>query len=85
MKFILTLDYLQIIPRFISVFPDVAAKNLNMDLERIAQWAAKWQVGFNAKKTEALLISRRIFILNHRTLFFNHVPIPEVQSHKTRK
>ena len=55
--------------------------NLNIDLESIAQWAAKWLVGFN-KKTDAFLISRRLCRLNHRTLFFNHVPIPEVQSHK---
>ena len=61
-------------------FPDSAAQILNIDLERIAHWAAKWLVGFNAKKTEALLILRRL--CNHRTLFFNHVPIPEVQFHK---
>ena len=58
-------------------FPDSAAQILNIDLERIVHWAAKWLVGFNAKKTEALLISRRLCRLNHRTLFFNHVPIPE--------
>ena len=63
-------------------FPDSAAQILNIDLERIAHWAAKWLVGFNAKKTEALLISRRLCRFNHRTLFFNHVPIPEVQFHK---
>ena len=63
-------------------FPNSAAHILNIDLERMAHWAAKWLIGFNAKKTEALLISRRLCRLNHRTLFFNHVPIPEVQSHK---
>ena len=63
--------------------PDLAAQILNIDLERIAHWAAKLLVGFNAKKTEALLISRRLVRVNHRTLFFNHVPIPEVQSHNT--
>ena len=52
----------------IVVFPDSAAQILNIDLERIA----------NAKKTKALLISRRLVRLNHCTLFFNHVPIPEV-------
>ena len=50
-------------------FPDLAAQILNIDLERIAHRAAKWLVGFNAKKTEALLISRRLCRLNHRTLF----------------
>ena len=66
----------------IADFPDSAAQIINIDLERIAHWAAKWLVGFIAKKTEALLISRRLCRLNHRTSFFNHVPIPEVQSHK---
>ena len=63
-------------------FLDSAAQILNIDFERIAHWAAKWLVGFNAKKTEALLISRRLCRRNHRTLFFNHVPIPEVKCHK---
>ena len=62
-------------------FPDSAAQILNIDLERIAHWAAECLVGFNAKKTESLLISRRLIKLNHIPLFFNHVPI-QVQSHK---
>ena len=57
-------------------FPDSAAQILNIYLERIADWAAKWLVGFNAKETEALLIPRRLVRFIHCTLFFNHVPIP---------
>ena len=63
-------------------FPDSAAQIFNIDLDRIAHWAAKRLVGFHAKKTETSLISRRLCRLNHRTLFFNHVPIPEGKSHK---
>ena len=33
-------------------FPDSAAQILNIDLERIANWAAKWLVNFNANKNE---------------------------------
>ena len=49
---------------------------------RLLHCTDKWLVGVNAKKTEALLISRRLARLNQRTLFFSHIPVPEVQSHK---
>ena len=57
----------------IDDFSASAAQILDIDLERIANRAAKWLVGFNAKKSEALLISRRLVRFNRRTLFFNHV------------
>ena len=38
-------------------FPDSAAHILNIDLERIAHWAAMWLVNFNPNKNEAMLIS----------------------------
>ena len=37
-------------------FPDTAAQILNIDLERIANWAAKWHVNVNANKNESMLI-----------------------------
>ena len=40
-------------------FPDSAAQILNIDLERIANWAAKWLVNFNANKNESMLISAK--------------------------
>ena len=63
-------------------FPDSAAQILNVDLERIYEWAVQWLVRFNPNKTESLLFSRKLNIQHHRTLFFNDVPIQEVVSHK---
>ena len=63
-------------------FPDSAAQILNVDLERIAHWAAMWLVNFNPNKNEAMLISRKIHRINHPVLYFNHIPIEEVQTHK---
>ena len=63
-------------------FPDSAAQILNIDLERIAHWAAMWLVNFNPNKNEAMLISRKIHRINHPALYFNNIPIMEVQTHK---
>ena len=63
-------------------FPDSAAQILNLDLERLDNWAVKWLVKFNPIKTESLMFSRRINQQVHQTLFFNDVPIQECVSHK---
>ena len=63
-------------------FPDSAAQILNIDLECIAHWAAMWLVNFNPNKNEAMLISRKVHRINHPVLYFNHIPIEEVQTHK---
>ena len=63
-------------------FPDLAALILNIDLERKAHWAAMWLVNFNPNKNETMLISRKIHRINHPVLYFNHIPIEEVQTHK---
>ena len=63
-------------------FPDSAAQILNLDLERLYNWAVQWLVKFNPIKTESLLFSRRVNLQDHPTLFFNDVPIQEVVSHK---
>ena len=63
-------------------FPDSAAQMLNLDLERLYNWAVQWLVKFNPIKTESLLFSRRVNLQDHPTLFFNDVPIQEVVSHK---
>ena len=41
-------------------FPDSAAQILNLDLERLYNWAVQWLVKFNPIKTESLLFSRRV-------------------------
>ena len=63
-------------------FPDSAAQIYNIDLERIVHWAAMWLVNFNKNKDDAILISRKIHRINHPALYFNHIPIEEVQTHK---
>ena len=44
----------------LSIIVDMAAELLNMDLEKIMEWAKRWLVTFNPTKTESLLISRKI-------------------------
>ena len=61
--------------------PVNAAACLNSDLGKIT-WAAQWLVTFNADKTEALLISRKINQLHHPHLYMQNVQIQEATSHK---
>ena len=46
------------------------------------QWAESWLVKFNAKKSEALLISRKANRPLHPQLLMNNEPIKEVSYHK---
>ena len=62
--------------------PDMAAELLNMDLEKIMEWAKRWLVTFNPTKTESLLISRKINQPVHPPLFMDNQIIEEVSSHK---
>ena len=62
--------------------PDMAAELLNMDLEKIMEWAKRWLVTFNPTKTESLLISRKINQFVHPPLFMDNQIIEEVSSHK---
>ena len=62
--------------------PNVAAENLNNDLDRVHVWSKNWLVNFNPQKTETLLISRKQHNIIHPTLYFNNTPIKEVSSHK---
>ena len=45
--------------------PTESARRLNSDLDRMCQWAERWLVKFNAKKSEALLVSRKTNKLVH--------------------
>ena len=62
--------------------PALAAQTLNIDLNKINEWAKTWLVDFNPKKTESLLISRKFNRQHHPTLYMNNEPIIEVTSHK---
>jgi hypothetical protein len=39
--------------------PSVQADELNEDLEKLNEWAAKWHVTFSPPKTEEMLISKK--------------------------
>ena len=62
--------------------PDTAAELLNLDLEKIITWAKTWLVSFNPKKTESLLISRKLNKPVHPSLLMDNQVITEVDSHK---
>ena len=58
-----------------------AAGQLNIDLEKISQWAT-WLVSFNPTKTEAMLFSRKLNRPHHPPIFMQNHQITEVDSHK---
>ena len=62
--------------------PNTAAGIINTDLGRISNWATNWLVRFNANKTIAMLISRKLIHVNHPPLLMNVIVITEQQSHK---
>ena len=40
--------------------PDNTARTLQSDIDKITRWSEKWLVNFNPKKTETMLVSRKI-------------------------
>ena len=62
--------------------PDTAAELLNLNLEKNMTWAKIWLVSFNPKKTESLLISRKLNKPAHPPLLMDNNIIIEVNSHK---
>ena len=59
-----------------------AAGQLNIDLEKILQWATTWLVSFNPTKTEAMLFSRKLNRPQHPPIFMQNHQITEVDSNK---
>ena len=55
--------------------PAEAARCINSDLKRMHRWAERWLVKLNAKKSEAILISRKTNRLIHPRLLMNNEPI----------
>ena len=49
--------------------PVTAAGQLNIDLQKISQWATTWLVSFNPSKTEAMLFSRKLNRPHHPPIF----------------
>ena len=62
--------------------PDTAAELLNLDLEKNMTWAKTWLVSFNPKKTESLLISRKLNKTVQPPLLMDNQVITKVVSHK---
>ena len=62
--------------------PADAVRCFNSDLELMYQWTESWLVKFNAKQSDALLISRKANRPLHPQLLINNEPIKEESYHK---
>lgn len=61
--------------------PAETAAQLNRDLEKIAQWATRWKVTFNAKKSKDIIFSNKC-LNNSPPLIFGETFIERVNTHK---
>ena len=62
--------------------PDSAALCLNVDLNKILNWAKLWFVKFNYLKNESLFISRKVNKPYHPPIYMENAEIKEVSEHK---
>ena len=62
--------------------PLITSLSLNSDLQKVQNWSNRWLVNFNPKKTESMIISRKVEPQFHPPLYFNNVPINNVITHK---
>ena len=62
--------------------PDTAARNIDVDLSNIQNWADKWLVTFNPTKTKTMLISRRLISRNYPNPVFCNSTVESVNEHK---
>ena len=61
-----------------------AAGQLNIDPEKISQWATTWLVYFNPTKTEAMLFSRKLNRPHHPPFFMQNHQLTEVDTQTLR-
>jgi hypothetical protein len=61
--------------------PDITSVKLNNDLSKISDWAKRWLVTFNVKKTESIIFFVKRFKPHHPDLFFDNKKIVEVLQH----
>ena len=61
--------------------PFETVKQLNRDLSKISQWAKKWRVTFNAKKSKDIIFSNKC-LNNSPPLVFDETNIERVNTHK---
>ena len=62
--------------------PVMTADMMDLDLDKIHQWANAWLVKFNPHKTEELIISRKNVQINHPTVSMDTVEVKRVEFHK---
>ena len=61
--------------------PTETSEILNRDLKKISNWANKWQVTFNPKKSKDMIFSNKV-LNNSPPLEFNKIFIDRVNKHK---
>ena len=65
--------------------PNIAASDMNHDLEHIALWAHDWRMSFNPdprKQAVELIFSKKKLKTNHPMILFNASPVSTVDQHK---
>jgi hypothetical protein len=62
--------------------PRDAANKLQLDINKISDWADKWLVTFNPAKSESLVISRKLYKHPHPPVAMSGSNISPVNSHK---
>ena len=58
----------------------------NDDLLKISRWVYQWKMIFNpdaSKQTQEIVFSRKANANNHRTVYFNNVPVMRENSKET--
>ena len=64
---------------------NTSASDLNEDLEKIGNWAFKWQMNFNPdpnKQAQEVIFSRKKTASLHPVLYFDNKPVKSSQIHK---
>ena len=65
--------------------PNLAASDMNNDLDHIALWAHDWRMSFNPdprKQAVELIFSKKKSKTNHSMILFNASPVSTVDKHK---
>ena len=61
--------------------PTETTERLNRDLNKISDWAKKWKINFNPKKSKDMIFSKK-YLCNSLPVIFNNTVIDRVSSHK---
>ena len=65
--------------------PNLAARDINHDLDQIALWSHNWRMSFNPdplKQAVELVFSKKKVNTNHPAILFNASPVSTVDQHK---